>query len=73
VTAAAAGCCCDGQSISSSVAAVLPLSHRRDLKLKKKPRLLFILFVTCLHINVNKRRKKKPKEIEYSRCVNEKE
>jgi hypothetical protein len=26
-----------------------------------------------LHINVNKRRKKKPKEIEYSRCVNEKE
>jgi hypothetical protein len=33
---------------------------------------MFILFVTCLHINVNKRRKKTPKEIEYSRCGNEK-
>jgi hypothetical protein len=41
--------CCGVASLSSAGFTV---------KFKKNPRLLFILFVTCLHINVNKRRKK---------------
>jgi hypothetical protein len=60
VTAAAA----DADVMANPSAAALLrccLSHRRDLKFKKT-RLMFILFVTCLHINVEKKKRKKPKK-----------